>query len=564
MKRLLAGGLIGTLACLATAAAADSLLPWSAPDADLAQAVRLGRAEAIGVTLGAPEAVEEPEPEQEVWRTAADNPLQLTSYEAPPPSVVRLHGPDPDTFAGVEQVPATDVHLATIPVFPMSDFAIDRPAGPGRAAPTMPLQAAGTVQLTSRSTRVLASAGTLPATSPVTSSTAKASPAGETPVRPVANGDCLDCCDTCPKLHRWYFRAEYLLWWINGQQLPVLAATGPPGSMGILGQPGTTVLFGGEKQNFDAFNGGRFTLGFWCDCCQTHGLEFSGFFLAERGFHFGADSNRFPTLTRPFFNINENREDSEITAAPGRAVGGLAVDGKSQLWGVEANYRCNLCCGCSSLCRGTTSRLDFLAGFRYLDLEEEVKITESVFVTTVPPGGLPPGVMVGDHAVVVDDFKTRNQFYGGQIGLDWELRRGRWVLDTRVKVALGDNHETIDINGFQILTHANGTQQVFNGGLLALPSNIGHFQRDRFCVVPEIGVNLGYQVTDNLLVYVGYNFLYWSNVVRPGQQIDRVLDVNQIPNFRPGPPAPQVRPLVPFHETSFWAQGVNLGLEYRY
>lgn len=133
-----------------------------------------------------------------------------------------------------------------------------------------------------------------------------------------------------------------------------------------------------------------------------------------------------------------------------------------------------------------------------------------------------------------------------------------------MKIGLGDNHETIDIRGYQILTHANGTQQVFNGGLLALPSNSGHFQRDRFCVVPEIGVNLGYQVTENLKAYVGYNFLYWSNVVRPGDQIDRVLDINQIPNFRTGPPAPQRRPLVPFKETSFWAQGVNFGLEYRY
>src|SRR5262249_6448166 len=154
----------------------------------------------------------------------------------------------------------------------------------------------------------------------------------------------------------------------------------------------------------------------------------------------------------------------------------------SKLWGAEVNYRCNLCCGCSSLCCGTTSRLDFLAGFRYLDLDEDLRITENVTVTNVPPGGLPPGVGVGDQAFVQDQFHTRNQFYGGQIGLDWELRRGRWVLDTRAKVALGNNHETIDIDGFQVVTHANGTQQAFTGGLLALPSNIGHFQRDRFSV----------------------------------------------------------------------------------
>ena len=47
-------------------------------------------------------------------------------------------------------------------------------------------------------------------------------------------------------------------------------------------------------------------------------------------------------------------------------------------------------------------------------------------------------------------------------------------------------------------------------------------------------------------------------------QIDRVLDVNQIPNFVPGPPVTQVRPIVPFRQADFWAQGINFGLEWKY
>jgi hypothetical protein len=30
------------------------------------------------------------------------------------------------------------------------------------------------------------------------------------------------------------------------------------------------------------------------------------------------------------------------------------------------------------------------------------------------------------------------------------------------------------------------------------------------------------------------------------------------------PPAPEVRPAVLFRETDFWAQGVNLGMEFRW
>jgi hypothetical protein len=92
------------------------------------------------------------------------------------------------------------------------------------------------------------------------------------------------------------------------------------------------------------------------------------------------------------------------------------------------------------------------------------------------------------------------------------------------------------------------------------------FERDRFSVIPEVGINLGYQITDGLKIFVGYNFLYWSNVVRAADQIDRTLDINQIPNFRgtTNPPAPQRRPFVPFKETSFIAHGLTAGLEYRY
>ncbi|MGG7379585.1 BBP7 family outer membrane beta-barrel protein, partial [Escherichia coli] len=69
-------------------------------------------------------------------------------------------------------------------------------------------------------------------------------------------------------------------------------------------------------------------------------------------------------------------------------------------------------------------------------------------------------------------------------------------------------------------TTPGGQTSAVVGGLLALPSNIGNFQRNRFGVVPQVGLKVGYNLTDNLRVYVGYDFLWWCNVVRPGDQID--------------------------------------------
>lgn len=353
---------------------------------------------------------------------------------------------------------------------------------------------------------------------------------------------------------RWYGSAEYLLWQMRGTDLPPLVTTGPLESQGILGQPGTTVLFGGRRQDEDWRNGGRFTLGWWCDPCQQWGVEASYFFLGQRSQRFTADSATFSLLARPFFNVNQQIEFSEITARPGDTTGNVIVELPSRLWGLQGNVQHNLCRRCDF-------NLDFLAGVRYLSLEEGLDIRENL---TLLRDNLVPGFPAGTRAVVFDQFNTRNQFYGGQLGARAEVRRGPWFANVRGTVALGNTHQVVNIFGGQVFTAPNGGVSSFRGGLLALPTNLGNFSRDRFSVVPEIGVNLGYQVGPRLRLFVGYNFLYWSNVLRPGDQIDRTLDINQIPNFTVGPNAALARPIVPFKSSDFWAQGVNFGIELRY
>src|SRR5262249_61747030 len=107
----------------------------------------------------------------------------------------------------------------------------------------------------------------------------------------------------------------------------------------------------------------------------------------------------------------------------------------------------------------------------------------------------------------------------------------------------------------------NGAQARFNSGLLALPTNSGRFGRDQFSVVPETGVNLSYQLCPNLRIFMGYTFLYWNNVARPGGQIDTVLNTTQQSGGTLTGPA---RPAFAFHNSDFWAHGLNFGLELRY
>lgn len=353
--------------------------------------------------------------------------------------------------------------------------------------------------------------------------------------------------------YRFYGKAEYLLWWTKGADLPPLVTTGPESSLGIIGQPGTTILFGNGREDHDLRSGGRFTLGWWWDECQTIGLESSTFFLGRRSAGFAVGSDSTPLIARPFFSLNQGAETAEVAAFPGRVTGTVNVDMPNRLWGTQLNVRKNWCRSCDF-------NLDLLVGARYLELEEGLTVIEDLR-NSVQIGQFAPGT----RFLVQDSFDTRNQFYGGQVGAQAEWRRGPWFLDLRGTVALGNTRQTVNINGNQAVTSPAGVTSRFLGGLLALPTNSGRFRRDDFSVVPEVGVNLGYQVGPNLRMFVGYNFLYWSNVLRPGDQIDRVLDETQIPNF--GSSAGRAglgRPIVPFKSTDFWAQGVSFGVELRY
>jgi hypothetical protein len=375
---------------------------------------------------------------------------------------------------------------------------------------------------------------------------------------PCNPGCCGTCCDGgcgCPSGccfdNRFYASAEYLLWWIRGSPLPPLVTAGSAADVipGALGLPGTQVLFGGNSVGGGPLSGGRFFVGYWLNDGHTLGAEIGGFFLGDSVTSFSANSlgaGALPSniiLTRPFINALTGTETTELVAAPNVLAGAISVQDRIRLWGYQANLRSNLCCGRNWF-------VDGLAGFRALGLDDTLNITETLQVI----GG------TGGSFVLNDRFAVQNRFYGAQLGTYAEYRRGPWSLGLTSKLAMGPTQQIVTISGSTLTTDATGTH-LAAGGLLAQTSNIGTFTRDHFTVVPEVGINLGYQVTPRLRAFVGYNFLYWSSVVRPGQQIDRTVNPNLLPPAIPGGPA---RPAFAFNGTDFWAQGITFGLLFRY
>jgi hypothetical protein len=366
---------------------------------------------------------------------------------------------------------------------------------------------------------------------------------------------------------RFWASGEYLLWWIRDSRVPPLVTSTlltpaqiamlvPTGVRpGALFAPGTVPVFGGGHLDNEEQSGGRFTVGLALPCCECLGFETTFMFLGQR-------TNTFQTsggfLFRPFDDVLNPPQNAEIVSVPGAVGGGVRVNSTNWLWGIEPSLRTSLCCGCNY-------HIDLLGGFRYLELRETLNISENPMTLTAIPfrGDVLPA---GSAFLVSDGFATRNQFFGGQLGLDGEYRYGRWLFfGASAKLALGSMHQAVDVAGTTAAT-VGGVTTVAPAGFLALGSNSGHFSRDRFAVVPEVGLKVGCQITDHLRATVGYSFLYVSSVVRPGDQIDTTINTSQLPRAGGvlGTLVGPARPLMPFNTTSYWAQGFNFGLEYKY
>jgi hypothetical protein len=352
---------------------------------------------------------------------------------------------------------------------------------------------------------------------------------------------------------RFWVSADYLLWWTKDERLPALVTVGAVRDAvpGALGQPGTQVLFGGDI-NTPVQSGGRFRGGYWFTPDQTIGLDGTFFFLGEQATHFGVVSDGVPVLARPFVNAVSNRQDADLVAFPRLQSGGVTASLLSRFWGIDTNLR-------SMLFRGPSYQVSVLGGFRFLDLNQSLRMFEENLLDPLAARDPSVSTLTGDH------FHTSNQFYGGQVGTDVMWCRGRFFVDLLAKVALGASVQRASINGWSAFSTSDGRNGAVGLGELALPSNLGRYGKDQFAVVPEVGLNVGYAVTRHLRLTFGYTFLYWSRVFRAGDQIDTVINPTAFnAAVGNGSLVGPARPTFTFKDSDFWAQGLNFGAEFRY
>jgi hypothetical protein len=350
----------------------------------------------------------------------------------------------------------------------------------------------------------------------------------------------------------WWGRAEYIHYWVRGFEVPALISTSPAGTAqaaaGVL--PAAQVLLGNETFHDEISNSGaRLTLGYWFDNCENCGLEGNVWGLEESDEFFNLTSTGTPIIARPFFNVLTNAQDAGLIAFPNIITGTVTVGSSSELFGSELNFR-------HAIVNDGCRRVDWMAGYRFFRLNEDLNIVEQT--TAIDPQGQ---AAVGTAIDILDSFDTRNEFHGGQFGVMLERQRQRWGVSVLAKLALGQMQQTLSVNGSTSVTVPGGTTTTAQGGVLALGTNIREETRNDFAVMPELGFNLHCQLSDLWRANFGYTFMYVSNVIRPGDQIDTNLDPNQFP------PSTAVNPRFPqplFENDDLWIQGLTAGLECRF
>lgn len=346
---------------------------------------------------------------------------------------------------------------------------------------------------------------------------------------------------------------EYLMWWPKAAPVPPLATGTRTGALPVLGGANTSLLVGGHALDNQDISGGRFTLGWALNNAETVGYELRYLFLGTRTNRVTVrdfNNPRVRALGVPYLNALTGLEDVFVTGAPGVATGSIYATTTTRMQGAEANAVANLYDSKNFKLNGTL-------GYRFLQLNEGLTVEQARY----------SGNTFGP---IYDEFSTSNRFHGGQLGVHADLSKGIVYCEFTGKVALGRTFEVLRIDGATGINTPgpNGlAMQRFAGGVFAQPSNMGRYTHGTFAVIPEGTLKLGLKLSDVGRLYVGYNFMYLSDAIRPGDQIDRTINPMQVAALNPGGAGAMVladRPRPMMSRTDFWVQGLIIGLETRY
>lgn len=352
-----------------------------------------------------------------------------------------------------------------------------------------------------------------------------------------------------------WLEADGLFWYIRGTPTPPLVTTGPSDGVrattGAIGIDGTRILVGGENLNDQWTYGSLVRGGFWFDKEQREGVELGFFWLApiSQSYFVGGDN---AVIARPFFDSEIEVEQARLVNFPGVVTGNVVADAKTRLLGGEASMVFNVfhCDDSPTEYR----RLDFLFGYRYFHLDDRIFIEDRR--TFVIDDELPAGT----SAITRDRFATSNDIHAANLVFKYRWQSERLSLSIRTALGLGWLNAASNLDGLTLVSDAAGTTSTRRGFLIQ-GTNVGHHASQRFTFLPEVTLQAGYQLTDNLSVRIGWTALYATRVLRAGYQIDPRLNPTQ---FNGGTLVGEPVPTFRRDYSDFFLTGLLVGAEWRF
>lgn len=344
---------------------------------------------------------------------------------------------------------------------------------------------------------------------------------------------------------------EYVNLWTSAPPLAFpLVTTGDAAGVGHLGAPGTRVLLADKQLSMGSFPAGRFTLGAWFDFDENYGAEFTTLFTGVRAAHFTAASDAAgnPLLAIPFSDVTSGtpQESSYVVSQPGVRHGSISIDDANSFFSTDVDGLVEL----SDYMPGDFFRTTLVAGLRVMNFKERFQLDS--LTTDVS------GFSLGRNDIIMD----QDYFTGGDFGLRCSRRFKRLSVELTGKAAIGETWTV------QYVTSQNGlpffpARMNFSAreGFFTQPTNISYTNSHHaFSVVPAARLRLGYDLTDNIRLTCSYEAFLWTNLMRPGDQLDRQINLSQTY----GPLVGLARPGLPNRHTDFWAQGFSVGVQFNY
>jgi hypothetical protein len=200
----------------------------------------------------------------------------------------------------------------------------------------------------------------------------------------------------------------------------------------------------------------------------------------------------------------------------------------------------------------TSIPLVLSAGFRMMHINEDLTLNDAIYETP----NLPPNAVLN----IQDQFATKNNFYGFQIGARTHYPYGKFDLGLSAETAFGINYQEIKISGE---TNVNNTTILQPIGLFSEPSNIGTFKQNQFAILPELKIKISYQLSQYIQPFFTYNGIYINHVLRASKEVDRNINLSQNPLIGgTGVLSGKAAPLRQLNNVSMWIQGVSIGMQF--